>query len=69
MGAPSACSGDMYSSLPLMMPVWVRSRLPSALAMPKSDTFTSPCSLISTFCGLMSRWTMPSGLPLPSLRP
>ena len=62
--APAACSGDMKSSFPLMTPVWVRSRLPRALAMPKSVSLTSPCSLMRTFCGLMSRCTNPSGLPL-----
>ena len=31
--------------------------------MPKSVSFTSPCSLSSTLWGLTSRWTMPSGLP------
>ena len=63
MAAPVACSGDMYATLPLMTPAAVCSRLRCALAMPKSASFTSPCSLMSTLLGLMSRWTMPSGLP------
>ena len=32
--------------------------------MPKSASFTSPCWLMSTFCGVTSRCTMPSGLPV-----
>ncbi len=34
-----------------------------AFAIPKSVSFTSPCSLTRMLWGLMSRWTMPSGLP------
>ncbi len=34
---------------------------PRALAMPKSATFTSPSRDKSTFCGLTSRCTTPSG--------
>ena len=60
---PSACSGDMYATLPLMTPAAVCSRLRCALAMPKSVSLISPWSLISTLFGLMSRWTIPSGLP------
>ena len=49
------------------MPAWVFfcSRL-SALAIPKSISFTSPSKLTSTFCGETSRCTMPSGLPCAS---
>ena len=63
MTPPIACSGDMYATLPLMTPAAVCSRLRWALAMPKSVSLTSPWSLMSTLFGLMSRWTMPSGLP------
>ena len=52
---PSPCSGDMYATLPLMTPAAVCSRLRCAFAMPKSVSFTSPWSLISTLFGLMSR--------------
>ncbi len=46
-----------------MTPAAVCSRLRCAFAIPKSVSLTSPWSLISTLFGLMSRWTMPSGLP------
>ncbi len=42
LSSPWACSGDMYRTLPLMIPCAVRSRSTSALAMPKSMIFTEP---------------------------
>ena len=63
IASPRACSGDMYATLPLMTPAAVCSRLRWALAMPKSASLTSPSPLRSTLFGLMSRWTIPSGLP------
>ncbi len=42
----------------------VELELESALAMPKSISFTAPSKEISTFCGLTSRWMMFSGVPL-----
>ena len=39
---PSACSGLMYLTLPLMTPVFVFTRDSVAFAMPKSHSFTSP---------------------------
>ena len=41
-GRACDCSGDMYANLPLMTPVADFSLLPTALAMPKSASFTSP---------------------------
>ena len=63
----SACSGDMYSSVPITSPKPVNivrsvSDCPVALATPKSITFgtglPSYCAT-STFVGLRSRWMMP----------
>ena len=44
IGLPIACSGDMNATFPFTTPVPVCSRLFIALAMPKSVSFTSPCS-------------------------
>ena len=53
---PTACSGARYASLPLMRPARVCSlALPTALAIPKSMTFTAPPSVIMMFCGETSR--------------
>ncbi|HEY8427887.1 MAG TPA: hypothetical protein VIL20_05910, partial [Sandaracinaceae bacterium] len=41
--------------------------IPSALAMPKSHSFTSPSKEISTFDGETSRCTMPRGRPSSSV--
>ena len=60
---PLACSGDMYESFPFVTPSCVFSRRSCAKAMPKSLSFTSPSQLTSTFEGLTSRCTMPSGAP------
>ena len=40
--SPRACSGAMYATLPLSTPVRVSDDEFSALAMPKSTTFTRP---------------------------
>src|SRR3990170_3640042 len=42
------------------MPVAVTVTSPVALEMPKSVILTVPSAAISTFAGLMSRWTMPA---------
>jgi hypothetical protein len=56
-----ACSGDMYSGVPTVMPSEVSPAWPlaAALAIPKSATFTRPSFVISAFSGLRSRWTIP----------
>ncbi len=40
---PWACSGERYCAVPMIEPVSVISDAP-ARAMPKSVTFTAPCS-------------------------
>src|SRR5688572_2106185 len=65
---PAIDSGAMYASLPLTRPVWVASCADTALAIPKSITLRWPLRVSSKFDGDRSRWTMPSGLPLPSVR-
>ncbi len=70
-----ACSGDMYSGVPMIDPARV-SRLASEalgpLAMPKSITFTKSVPSVrrstKTFSGLRSRWTMPRWCAAPSAR-
>ena len=64
---PSACSGDMYPSVPRTIPAsvlcpvaWVvsasvKSGTSLSLARPKSSTFTMPVSVTMMFVGLMSR--------------
>ena len=42
--------------------------LPSALAIPKSATFTRPSPVSSTFSGLRSRWTIPCACRLREAR-
>ncbi len=52
-----------------MVPLLVASDVsPSALAMPKSSSFTAPSYDSITFDGETSRWIIPSGLPLSSVR-
>ena len=63
ISAPRACSGAMYASLPLRMPVSVSVTLTAAFAMPKSTSFTVPSKVTRMFCGLTSRWTISSGTP------
>ena len=57
-----ACSGDMYSGVPTVMPSDVSPFCPlsAALAMPKSATFTRPAFVISAFSGFRSRCTIPA---------
>ena len=63
----SACSGLMYSGVPIICAKPVNSVLsvscwPVALAMPKSITLatgTPSCSVTRTLDGLMSRWMIP----------
>ena len=52
---PSACSGLMYFTLPLMTPVFVLTFDSVALAMPKSHSFTSPAYAQITLDGDTSR--------------
>lgn len=53
--------GERYCAVPITAEVWVTG-LPasaSALAMPKSITFTAPPLLIMMLAGLTSRWMVP----------
>jgi len=68
MGLPDACSGAMYANLPLIAPDLVIDALSTALAMPKSTSFTEPSKPMRMFCGEMSRWTTFSGRPESSER-
>ena len=64
--APSACSGDMYSGVPMSTPTPVLPSLPPCenFEMPKSMSLTSSRpgdgSCRKMFSGLRSRWTMPT---------
>ncbi len=64
---PRACSGLMYAAVPTTIPSWVRSVVSrdrpapeappdSALARPKSRTFTAPLGVSLMLAGLRSRW-------------
>ena len=55
--SPRSCSGDMYGYFPLTVPVRVLDEAPTALAIPKSRTLTTPSGVTSRFCGDTSRWT------------
>ena len=60
-GAPAACSGLMYSSVPTTNPLRVTRSSPEcamARAIPRS-TSTAPCGESTMLSGLMSRWAMP----------
>ena len=65
-GSPRHCSGDMYASLPLMTPTWVRTSRSLHLAIPKSMSLGTPSYESKMFCGETSRCTMPRGRPLMS---
>ena len=74
-GSPFSCSGDMYAVVPGMVPGSVsaatvsrssRRSSSTALASPKSSTFTRPRADSMMFCGLMSRWMMPRACASPS---
>ena len=75
MAFAEACSGDMYSGVPMMEPARVSrfaSGAPGPLAMPKSSTFTKSVPSFrrstKTFSGFRSRWTMPRWWAAPSAR-
>ncbi len=60
--APSKASGAMYRGEPMVRAEVRASRVPkSALAVPKSNTFTAPETDTMMLLGLMSRWTTRSG--------
>ena len=62
--SPTVCSGLMYAGVPLVNPgTWVRKRLVSARAMPKSMILTTPWGVSMKLAGLMSRWTRFIGRP------
>ena len=58
LGRPWACSGDIYSGVPITVPAIVRPpELPSVpRAKPKSVRKTQSSSVTIIFEGLMSRW-------------
>ena len=71
---PSACSGDMYATVPSVAPVCVRDSSGAAvssvgasaesakrrtLAKPKSSSFAWPRAVTKMFAGVISRWMMP----------
>ena len=66
-GRPSACSGDMYSAVPRIVPATVGTDVivasvdgrSTSFAMPKSSTFARPSPVMTMFAGLMSRWMIP----------
>ena len=62
-GSPSHCSGAMYGSVPIRVPVALSLVPVTALAIPKSMTLTRPVPQINMFAGLMSRWTTPGVRP------
>ena len=63
IGLPHACSGDMYWNLPLSAPDCVLEAFEAALAIPKSQSLTSPSYEMRMFCGETSRCTMLSSWP------
>jgi hypothetical protein len=50
----------MYGQVPIRIPVALSLVAPTAFAIPKSATFTSPVSQTNRFAGLMSRCTTSS---------
>ena len=52
----------MYCAVPITMPVWVTGAASTALAMPKSVSFTWPVGVIRMLPGLTSRCTRPGGV-------
>ena len=50
----------MYWAVPITMPVWVTGAASTALAMPKSVSFTWPVGVIRMLPGLTSRCTRPA---------
>jgi hypothetical protein len=70
-GSPRSCSGDMYASVPITVPVVVRPVVAStARAMPKS-MIRGPSAARITLAGLRSRCTSPRAwmAARPSARP
>ena len=60
MGSSAACSGDMYSGVPITVPELVSLRSePAILASPKSARTGVPSLWRRMFDGLMSRCRMP----------
>src|ERR1044072_3162200 len=56
----AACSGDMYSGVPMTTPEVVsRWMAPGILARPKSARIGVPSLVMRTLEGLMSRWRIP----------
>ena len=67
LSALRACSGAMYSAVPMTTPATVRffccGLVRAALAMPKSmslSTARPEANVTNTFSGLRSRWMTPS---------
>ena len=67
--SPSACSGDMYATVPSVVSGLVASIVVAAsrsmppavhVARPKSRILAAPFGVTMMFEGLMSRWTIPS---------
>ena len=59
-GSAFACSGDMYSIVPSMAPVWVTPPPSIVRASPKSISATRPCWSRMMLLGFRSRWMTPS---------
>ena len=57
--SPRICSGAMYSTVPITMPVGVTVRVSLIRAMPKSMILAVPAASIMTLAGLISRWITP----------
>ena len=56
----------MYSGVPSRWPDAVIEPPPATRATPKSSTFRRRSASIIMFCGLTSRWTIPSACADPS---
>jgi hypothetical protein len=50
----------MYWAVPITIPVWVTGAASTALAMPKSVSFTVPVGVMRMLPGLTSRCTRPA---------
>ena len=66
--SPRACSGEMYSAVPITEPCCVSIVSSAERATPKSATLSVPSSRTMRFCGLTSRCTMPTACAAASLR-
>ena len=58
--SPRACSGEMYSAVPITEPCWVSIVSSAERATPKSATLSVPSSRTMRFCGFTSRCTIPT---------